>query len=143
MPRAAWIVLCIVGIAIVVSAALLVLVPGPGGGPAQFVSENVQVLRPPVNGTVLKNFTAVGEARGTWDFEASFPVQVRDPENNLVGQGIAQAEADWMTTGWVPFTAPVTVENYSGPATLIFMKDNPSGLPENEDAVEFPIVIGP
>src|SRR3990167_7684555 len=141
MPRAAWIVLCIVGIAIVVSAALLVLVPGPGGGPAQFVSENVQVLRPPVNGTVLKNFTAVGEARGTWYFEASFPVQVRDPENNLVGQGIAQAGADWMTTEFVPFSATVVVAGYSGPADLVLIKDNPSGLPENDDAVFFPIVV--
>ena len=48
MPRAAWIALCIVGIAIVVSAVLLVVVPGPGGGPAQFVSENEDAVEFPI-----------------------------------------------------------------------------------------------
>lgn len=83
----------------------------------------------------------IGEARGPWYFEASFPVQVRDPDNNLVGQGIAQAGAEWMTENFVPFSATVTVANYTGPATLVLLKDNPSGLPENDDAVFFPIVV--
>lgn len=91
--------------------------------------------------TVGKTFNVIGEARGTWYFEASFPVQVRDPGNNLVGQGIAQAGADWMTENFVPFSSTVTVANYTGPATLVLLKDNPSGLPENDDAVFFPITI--
>jgi len=41
----------------------------------------------------------------------------------------------------VPFTAQVTVEDYSGPATLVLLKDNPSGLPENDDSVSFSVVI--
>ncbi len=82
-----------------------------------------------------------GEAPGNWFFEASFPIQVRDKGNNKVGQTTGQAQSDWMTTELVPFTAEITVTGYSGPATLVLLKDNPSGLPENEDSVSIPIVI--
>ena len=113
--------------------------PPPTPGP--FVSEMVKITSPLAGATVGKTFTVKGEARGQWYFEASFPVQVKDKDNNTVGQGIAQAESEWMTTEFVPFSAPVVVTNYSGPATLVLLKDNPSGLPENEDAVSIPIVI--
>lgn len=135
---------------VVVLGAILLAWPAPlqnNGTPpppvAQpFTSENVKVDEPLPNALVPKTFRVAGEARGTWYFEASFPVQVRDPDNNVVGQGIAQAGADWTTTEFVPFVAwPVVVTDYSGPAMLVLLKDNPSGLPENEDSVEFPIVL--
>ena len=113
--------------------------PPPTPGP--FVSEMVKITSPLAGATVGKTFTVKGEARGQWYFEASFPVQVRDPNNDLVGSGIAQAEGEWMTTEFVPFSANVIVTNYSGPATLVLLKDNPSGLPENEDAVSIPIIV--
>jgi hypothetical protein len=108
---------------------------------AQFVSENVRVDSPHIGETVPSTIIVRGEARGSWFFEASFPLQVRDPDNNKVGQGFAMTTDDWMTTEFVPFEGKVIVENYSGPATLVFLKDNPSGLPELDDAVEFPIVV--
>ena len=101
--------------------------PPPTPGP--FVSEMVKITSPLAGATVGKTFTVKGEARGQWYFEASFPVQVKDKDNNTVGQGIAQAEGEWMTTEFVPFSANVIVTNYSGPATLVLLKDNPSGLP--------------
>lgn len=148
--RVGWAIIAILTVVIAVLAVFLVVTPAPKqasdtlapeDAAQPFVSENVKISSPVRNASVAKTFTVVGEARGTWYFEASFPVQVRDPDNNLVGQGIAQATENWMTNEFVPFTAPITVENYSGPATLVLMKDNPSGLPENEDSVEFPIVV--
>ena len=107
-----------------------------------FVSPNVRVQLPYPGANVLKQFKVSGEARGTWYFEASFPVEVQDKEGNVIGHGIAQALEDWMTEEFVPFEAPISIEgNYSGPATLILKKDNPSGLPEHEDSVSFPINI--
>ena len=141
MSKTAWITVSVVAIAIAILAVVLIVLPGPLDEPAPFVSENVKVDLPRPNGNVLKEFTVTGEARGTWFFEASFPVQVRDPNNNVVGQGIAQAEGEWMTEEFVPFSAPVTIENYSGPAMLVLIKDNPSGLPEHDDSVEFPIIV--
>ena len=134
---------------IIVLGWVLVAVPAPVTAPTTpiapavgpFVSEMVKISFPLSGASVPKTFTVKGEARGQWYFEASFPVQVKDKDNNTVGQGIAQAESEWMTTEFAPFSAPVVVTNYSGPATLVLLKDNPSGLPENEDAVSIPIVI--
>lgn len=124
---------------VVILGAVLIAAPTPKSEP--FASENVKVSFPLPNGSVSKTFSVSGYARGNWFFEASFPVEIRDLQNNLVGQGIAQAEGDWMTEDFVPFTAVTTVSGYSGPATLVLKKDNPSGLPEHDDAVEIPIVV--
>lgn len=141
MSKNAWIAVSVVGIVIVVLAVVLVVAPGKPRETPPFTSENVKVQLPRPNGNVVHNFTVTGEARGTWFFEASFPVQVRDPQNIVVGQGIAQANGEWMTEDFVPFTAPVVVKDYTGPATLVLIKDNPSGLPEHDDSVEFPINV--
>ena len=102
----------------------------------------VVVTYPTANAVVSKHFTVKGQAPGNWFFEASAPVMVRDPEGNKVGQGLAKAEGDWMTTKQVPFSADVMINPaYAGDATLILLRDNPSGLPENDDSLEIAIVI--
>lgn len=115
--------------------------PSPTPGTPPFTSDNVVVTDPLPNATVQKTFTVKGQARGIWYFEASFPVQVRDPQNNVVAQTHAEAQSDWMTTEFVPFISRVSVADYTGPAVLVLLKDNPSGLPEHDDSVEFPIII--
>lgn len=81
-----------------------------------------------------------GKAKGNWFFEASFPVQIVDANWKVLGQGIAQAKADWMTTSLVPFDVNIT---FTKPVTkngwLVFKKDNPSGLPKNDAEYNFPI----
>ena len=106
------------------------------------LSARVTLTTPQKNTTVGSTFVAKGSAPGNWYFEASFPIQVRDKDGNVVARTHASAQGDWMTTADVPFTATVHIENnYKGPATLILMRDNPSGLPENDDSTEIPIVI--
>lgn len=105
------------------------------------LNARVVIDAPKSGATVPSTFTVTGKAPGPWYFEASFPVQVRDQDNNKVGQGIATALTDWMTTDDVAFKADITVTSYKGPATLVLMRDNPSGMPENDDSVEIPIVI--
>ncbi|MDP1706760.1 MAG: Gmad2 immunoglobulin-like domain-containing protein, partial [bacterium] len=90
-----------------------------------------------------------GEARGVWFFEASFPVFLVDWDGRIIAQGIATAHppagGDWMTENFVPFKAKLefTVEKdiYSNRGALILKKDNPSGLPEHDDALEIPVVF--
>jgi len=104
--------------------------------------ERVIVQSPRIGGSVLRQFEVTGEAPGNWYFEASFPVQVRDTQGNVLAQTYATAQSDWMTTVQVPFKANVSINyNYSGNATLILLRDNPSGLPQNDDALEVPITI--
>lgn len=105
-------------------------------------ADMIRVENPTPGAVVGKSFVVTGEARGGWYFEASFPVEVRDPNGNILAQGPAQAEGEWMTTNFVPFSAPLTIPaSYIGPATLILRNDNPSGLPENAASVSFPITI--
>lgn len=105
-------------------------------------TSSVVVKQPLAGSTIADPFQISGKARGTWFFEASFPVQLRDADGNVLGRSVAQAQGEWMTADFVPFTAQMKIDTpYHGPATLILMKDNPSGLPENDDAVEVPVMI--
>lgn len=101
------------------------------------------MVKTPQNGeTVTQTFTVTGSARGSWFFEAVFPVKIVDAHGQQIIQTQAHAGGDWMTEDFVPFTADIELpETYSGPATIILEKDNPSGLPERSAAIQVPITI--
>ena len=89
-----------------------------------------------------------GESGGGWFFEGSFPINLVDWDGKIIATGIAKTTADWMTTKFVPFEAELTFTvpaNVSGQSTnkgtIIFKKDNPSGLPQNDAAYELPITF--
>jgi hypothetical protein len=100
----------------------------------------IRVSLPAVNQVVGSPLSIEGEARGTWYFEASFPIKIVDANGKVLGSAIAQAQSDWMTEDFVPFKAQLS---FSVPSTetgiLIFKKDNPSGLPEHDDELQIPI----
>ncbi|MCB9802663.1 hypothetical protein H6761_01410 [Candidatus Nomurabacteria bacterium] len=90
---------------------------------------------------ITSPLTISGQARGTWFFESSFPVSLVNWDGLIIAQGIAQAKGDWMTEDFVPFTVNLEFSkpDYKNNGALIFQKDNPSGLPEHDDALEIPI----
>ncbi|MEK7642595.1 MAG: Gmad2 immunoglobulin-like domain-containing protein [Patescibacteria group bacterium] len=112
-------------------------------------NDMIKIELPFAGAVVGKEFSVLGEARGYWFFEASFPIEVLGSKGERLATGIAQAgpdritgEINWMTTNFVPFRADIKVpENYTGRATLILHKDNPSGLSENDASVAMPIII--
>jgi hypothetical protein len=81
-----------------------------------------------------------GKARGNWFFEASFPVRIEDADGKLLTQVPAQAESDWMTTEFVPFSARLL---FGIPGTetgvLILKNDNPSGDASRDKEIRIPI----
>lgn len=84
-----------------------------------------------------------GEVPGNWSFEASFPVSIADDAGVELARESARLQGDWMTTELVPFTVQLSFE---APATgkvgtVILHKDNPSGLPENDDVVKIPVTF--
>lgn len=102
--------------------------------------EMVREVSPKASSKVSSPLTISGEARGPWYFEASFPVKVIGANGAELGSGIAEAKGDWMTTGFVPFSATVTFSpkgNTSGFIRLI--KDNPSGIPKLDAHVDVPV----
>ncbi len=101
----------------------------------------VSVVTPSPDSVTGKEFEVRGVARG-WYFEGSFPVIVRDANNNVLTTSPAQAQSDWMTSQPVSFIAKIKIpNNYIGKATVILKKDNPSGLPEYDASMSFPINI--
>ena len=100
----------------------------------------VQVTSPAPNALVSSPLVVTGQARGTWYFEASFPVRLLDADGTILAVAPAQAQGEWMTEEFVPFAVTLV---FAMPATstgtLVLEKDNPSGLPENAASVEIPV----
>ncbi|PIR41472.1 MAG: hypothetical protein COV31_01190 [Candidatus Yanofskybacteria bacterium CG10_big_fil_rev_8_21_14_0_10_46_23] len=81
-----------------------------------------------------------GQARGNWYFEASFPVTLLDANGKVLVQKPAQAQGDWMTAEYVPFSITLDFINpATDTGTLILHNDNPSGLPENDKELRLPV----
>jgi hypothetical protein len=100
----------------------------------------ITVVSPLPNATVGSPLTVSGEARGYWYFEASFPISLLDATGAILATGIATAQGDWMTEEFVPFTATLTwASTTSATGTLKLMRDNPSGLPENDASLLIPV----
>ncbi|MEY2640721.1 MAG: hypothetical protein RL150_114 [Candidatus Parcubacteria bacterium] len=105
-------------------------------------ADQITVELPYPGAVTGKEFTVIGKARGYWFFEASFPVELQTLDGAILGGGVATAQGDWMTEDFVPFTAEIqTPSVFIGPAILILKKDNPSGEPENDASISFPIVV--
>lgn len=105
-------------------------------------SDNIRVELPFPDAVVGKAFSVIGQARGTWFFEASFPIEVLDKDGNILATGIAQAQDEWMTEDFVPFKTDIAVpDSYIGPATLVLKKDNPSDIRQYDASISFPINI--
>lgn len=100
-------------------------------------SDLIVVWEPHPNDIVTSPLSITGEARGTWYFEASFPIELQDADGNVIAQGHAEAQANWMTEDFVPFLAELEFTAAPGvtDGVLYLRKDNPSGLPEHDDAV--------
>lgn len=108
--------------------------------------DDMIVIDEPKNGAQISSpLKVTGKARGNWYFEASFPVILTDWDGKIIAQVPAQAKGDWMTTDWVPFEATLTFTDpgavVSSRCSLILKKDNPSGLPANDDYRELTVFV--
>lgn len=100
----------------------------------------IVVQTPEADDVVKSPLTIKGKARGPWYFEASFPVKLLDANNVVLAQGAAQAQGDWMTTSFVPFSITLTFpQPNTSTGTLVLQKDNPSGDPQNDDSISLPV----
>jgi len=103
---------------------------------AESTNEKIKLTKLKINDLVESPLVIDGEARGSWYFEGVFPVELRDAKGKLISSAQAEAISDWMTDNFVPFNAKLTFllpETATG--TLILKKDNPSGLPQNDESM--------
>jgi hypothetical protein len=116
--------------------------PTSNANPSGPLDTQVSVTAPLPNAIVSHTFDITGTAPNLWYDEAVFPIQVRDANDDLVGTAQGEAQSDWTVSGPVAFKSQITVDaSYEGPANLILLRDNPSGLPQNIDSVTIPIVV--
>lgn len=125
------------------------LSPTPTSGDMAEKPNLIRVFTPRINTIVSSPLVIKGEARGNWYFEASFPVVLTDWDGRIIAEHYAQAQTDWMTTDFVPFETTLEFESpafsgtdeshFSRRGYLILKKDNPSGLPQYDDAIEIPV----
>lgn len=106
-------------------------------------SDLIKVTSVVAGDAITSPLTITGEARGSWFFEATFPIKLLDSKGNIIATTVAQAQGDWMTEEFVPFKATLTFNAVRGSidGTLVFAKDNPSGLPENENQLTIPVKL--
>ena len=104
------------------------------------ISDQIRVTKPRPNQLVESPLMIEGEARGTWFFEATFPVKLLDANGDVIATYFAQAQGEWMTEDFVAFKAQIEFEKPStDTGVLVLEKDNPSGLPENDAKIEIPV----
>lgn len=113
--------------------------------PCPTLEEEIRVDAPESNTSISSPVTITGTARGNWFFEGSFPVSIVNWDGRIIGQGIAQAQGEWMTEDFVPFTATLSYTFASNTpynrGAIILKKDNPSGLPQNDASIEIPVTF--
>lgn len=106
------------------------------------------VINQPLPGAQISHPLHVyGEARGSWYFEATFPVVLVDWDGRIIAESYAEAGGSWMTEESVPFEAILEFKSpykegdpdFMRRGVLILRKANPSGLPQNDDAVEIQV----
>lgn len=105
-------------------------------------NDKIFVISPQENESISSPVMIKGEARGNWYFEASFPIALYDSNNTLLAEAPAQAIGEWMTEDFVPFELSLS---FSKPTTtsgkIVLKKNNPSGLPENDEQIEIPVLF--
>ncbi len=101
----------------------------------------IEVTAPSANTQITSPLTLTGRARGPWYFEASFPIELQDSNGAVIVMTTAQAQGEWMTENWVPFTASLVfpAQPAGSVGKIVFKRDNPSGEPANDMSVVVPV----
>jgi len=112
--------------------------------PQPATKDDLIVLEYPLPGAgITSPLTITGKARGNWYFEGSFPVTLVNWDGLIIAEGVASAQGEWMTNDYVPFTGTITFTKpdtqVSDRGWIILRKDNPSGEPKFDNALEVEI----
>ncbi len=93
------------------------------------------------NDTLTSGMTVTGEARGTYFFEASFPVLLTDSTGTVIANAVAQADGEWITEDFVPFSFVLNFTTNASEGMLILKNDNPSGDPVRDKQLSISVKL--
>ncbi len=66
-------------------------------------TESIRIQNLSPHNTIASPLIIKGVARGSWFFEATFPVKLVAEDGTLLASGIAKADGDWKTDAFIPF----------------------------------------
>ena len=151
MQKQIWL-LSILSVIIIILAGILIFVPAKTKQGLPITPNDIDVLSPHANQEVSSplKITGVVNGGGWTGFEGQVgnvsliyqnqTVKQSETEINL-GTVPLMAKDDWMQTK-INFETTINFStSYSGPATLIFHNENPSGLPEKDKTFTLPVKI--
>lgn len=105
-------------------------------------NSNINLISPLANEVITSPLAIKGEAKGSWFFEAQFPIQLEDDQGNKLAAGIATAQDEWMTENMVPFIANLTFNpGNAEKGFLILERDNPSGQASTSERIKVPVLF--
>jgi len=126
--------------AVVLAAALSYPLVINQKGKTAAVADRIRLTSPKVGAEVGSPLHIEGVARGSWYFEATFPVTLLDGEGKVLAETYATALGDWMTTEFVPFSATIPFSaDGARDGTLVLSRSNPSGLEQNAQELRVPL----
>ncbi|NMB70379.1 hypothetical protein GYA27_04235, partial [candidate division WWE3 bacterium] len=98
---------------------------------------NLIILESPKPGQIVNSPLIVeGQARGSWFFEANFPITLQDASGREVASGVATALDEWMTEDFVPFTATIKfIKPSTKQGNIVLHKANASDLEDKDDSL--------
>ncbi len=115
----------------VVERPQITATPEVSPSPTQEFAGEIEILMPQPDSVIESPLSVIGRAKGTWFFEASMPVTLKDANGTVLAKVPVQAEGEWMTAEFVPFSGKIVFEKpETDTGVLIFENDNPSGLAE-------------
>ncbi len=104
------------------------------------LSDRIIVSAPLPDQLIASPLIITGEARGTWFFEATFPVTLLDSNGKILALHYAATEEEWMTEDFISFTATIEFDDpETSTGFLILEKNNPSDFREYDAQLLIPV----
>ena len=107
----------------------------------EIVGDDIRINSLGIGDVIKSPIKITGSAKG-WYFEGSFKVQIIGENDEMLFDGLAQAQGDWMQDDYVPFEIELNFDNKGlEKGKMVFKKSNPSGLEENSKELSFLILF--
>jgi hypothetical protein len=102
----------------------------------------IKVTSPKPGQNIKSPLIIEGKARGTWYFEATFPVKLTDVSGKQIAVSYVEAQSEWTTEDFVPFKSSLEFNvAKKTKAFLILERSNASGLPEHDASIKIPVTL--
>ena len=104
-------------------------------------SDQPTINTPLPNSIVISPLTISGTVPSGWMFEGSFPIKLTDDQGTTLATATASQDPgeDWMSGNPTQFTTTLTFTTTATSGFIVLSKDNPSGLPENDQEYRIPV----